>query len=250
MQNQLANRRVALAACGAFFLSLLCGSLALRADHESGHEAVLFNGKDLTGWKLRNPDAKDTWVVVSDVKLDPADPKKLAGSGSGGNEHGVLFRQPVAHGSDLITEKTFGDCELHIEFMVPRGSNSGVYLMGEYEVQIFDSFGKQKVAPSDCGGIYITKAPSENASKAPGEWQTFDITFRAPRFDAGGKKTENAKFIKVVHNGKTIHENVEAPKPTGSELPGGEKKVGPLFLQGDHGIVAFRNIRITPMDVK
>ena len=84
---------------------------------------------------------------------------------------------------------------------------------------------------------------STNAAKAPGEWQSFDIVFRAPRFNADGKKTEDAKFVSVKLNGKTIHENVAAPKPTGSELPGGEKPTGPIMLQGDHGPVAFRNIR-------
>jgi hypothetical protein len=160
-----------------------------------------------------------------------------------------LFRAPVEHGSDLVTEQSFGDCELHIELIVPKDSNSGVYLLGQYEVQVFDSFGKpdDKLAHSDMGGIYGAKAPRTNAGKAPGEWQTLDIKFRAPRFDAAGKKTENARFLKVTLNGKQIHENVEVTGPTGAELPGGEKATGPLMLQGDHGIVAYRNIVVTPV---
>ena len=96
------------------------------------------------------------------------------------------------------------------------------------------------------GGVYNTSKPSKNAAKAPGEWQTFDIVFQAPRFDAGGKKTQNAKFVSVKLNGQEIQKDVEVPKPTGSELSREEKPTGPLMLQGDHGIVAYRNIGITP----
>src|SRR5207248_7595358 len=139
-----------------------------------------------------------------------------------------------------------------------KDSNSGVYVQGRYEVQVFDSFGKADVAEHDCGAIYQRwdpkrgkgnegyegHPPKVNASKAPGEWQTFDITFRAPRFDASGKKIANAKFIKVVHNGKTIHENVELNGPTRSAMSTEEKPTGPIMLQGNHGPVAFRNLRI------
>ena len=228
--------------------SLLCCALALstltapsRAD--DAKETVLLNGKDLTGWKTRDAKAKEKWKVASKVAIDESDPKKLTGTGEGGGENAALVLEKSAGGADLISEKAFGDCELHVEVMYPKGSNSGIYLMGQYEVQVLDSAGKSKVGPGDLGGIYNTKAPSENAAKPAGEWQTFHIVFRAPRFE-GGKKTENAKFVKVVLNGKTIHENVEAPKPTGSELPGGEKPQGPLMFQGDHGPVAFRNIRV------
>jgi hypothetical protein len=87
-----------------------------------------------------------------------------------------------------------------------------------------------------------------NASKPPGEWQSFDITFRAPRFDADGKKIENAKFVKVVHNGAVVHENVELTGPTRAAISGTEAAAGPLRLQGDHGPVAYRNIRIKPLN--
>jgi hypothetical protein len=86
--------------------------------------------------------------------------------------------------------------------------------------------------------------------KPPGEWNTYDISFRAPRFDAQGKKTENAKFISVTLNGRKIHENVEVPEPTGGQLPGGERATGPLMFQGNHGIVAFRNVRVKPIEAK
>jgi hypothetical protein len=164
---------------------------------------------------------------------------------------------------NLLTKKEFGDCEVHVEFTVPKGSNSGVYFMGRYEIQILDSFGVEHPKYGDCGGIYQRwrekpppgqpqgyegKPPRVNASLPPGEWQTFDVTFRAPRFDFSGKKTENAKFVKVVHNGKVIHENEEVTGPTRSGTYEDEAAKGPIMLQGNHGPVAFRNIRITPAE--
>ena len=227
---------------------LLAASLFLTstvlADHHEGEK--LFNGKDLSGWKLKDPKLADTWKAVPNVKLDDDDVKKLAATSSGA---GVLFRQPIAHGSDIFTEKTFGDCELHIEFIVPKSSNSGVYLMGQYEVQVLDSHGKpdDKLGQGDVGAIYSAAKPAKNASKAPGEWQTFHILFQAPKFDANGKKTQNAKFLSIKLNGTEIQKNVEVKGPTGGHLPGGEKPTGPLMLQGDHGIVAYRNITIKPL---
>jgi hypothetical protein len=240
---------------GLLICIMLLLAAPLRGDEKEAAAVggeVLFNGKDLAGWKLKDPTVTDCWRVVSQVALDDSDSKKLKGTGEGGSPDAALFRQPIAHGTDVYTEESFGDCELHVEFMVPKGSNSGVYLMGQYEVQVFDSFGKpdDKIGPGDGGGIYNTKKPSSNASKAPGEWQSYDIVFRAPRFDASGKKTENATFVHVAYNGKVIHENVEAPKPTGGELPGGEKAEGPLLFQGDHGIVAFRNVRVKPIAIR
>jgi len=128
--------------------------------------------------------------------------------------------------------------------MSPRGSNSGVYFQGQYEVQILDSSARRTRTSSTAiaAAIYDHAAPKENASKAPGEWQVFEITFQAPRFDDKGKKTENARFLKVVHNGVVIHENVEVKRPTTASLGGAERPLGPLMLQGDHGPVAFRNI--------
>jgi len=160
----------------------------------------------------------------------------------------VLLSGGDGRGVDLLTAAPHGDCDLHVEFTVPRGSNSGVYLQGQYEVQILDSHGKadRDLQYGDCGGIYNTAPPRSNASRAPGEWQTFDISFRAPRCDAAGKKTANARFLKVVHNGTVIHENVEVKGPTTAALGGPEKPTGPLMLQGDHGPVAYRNLRLTP----
>ncbi len=208
---------------------------------------AFFNGKDLSGWKLRDDKADPTWKVVSSVKVDPSNPKKLIGEGSGGMADSILLRIPAEKATDLISEKSFGDCEVHVEFFLARDSNSGVFLMGQYEVQITDSFGipDNKLQAGECGGIPWLKAPATNACKAPGEWQTLDIVFRAPKFDGAGKKTANAKFVSIILNGKKVQENLEVPEPTGSELDGGEKPTGPLLLQGNEGVVAFRNVRIT-----
>src|SRR5688572_9285758 len=207
---------------------------------------VLFNGKDLSGWKLRDPKADPTWKVVSSVKVDPANPKKLVGEGNGGGGDGVLLRIAAENGTDLVSGKSYGDCEVRLEFFLAKESNSGVFLMGQYEVQITDSFGiaDNKLQAGECGGIPWLKAPATNACKAPGEWQTLDIVFVAPKFDGAGKKTANAKFVSITLNGKKVQENLEVPEPTGAELEGGEKPSGPLLIQGNEGVVAFRNIRI------
>ena len=144
--------------------------------------------------------------------------------------------------------------------MIPRQSNSGVKLEGVYEIQIFDSWKVANPKGDDCGGIYPRAeqkpkyhhidegiAPRTNAAKAPGEWQILEIVFRAPRFDASGRKVANARFDKVVLNGKLIHDHVEVPYPTGHIWREKEKPTGPLLLQADHGPVAFRNIRLRPL---
>jgi Domain of Unknown Function (DUF1080) len=162
----------------------------------------------------------------------------------------------------LMTKTEFGDVKVELEFMVPKGSNAGVYLMGRYEVQILDSFGKAKVGSGDLGGIYQrwdpTRpkgqqgfegiAPKENAAKAPGEWQTMEIHFRAPRFDAGGKKTANAVFEKVLVNGKLVQENAQVTGPTRSSPMEGDAAKGPIAIQGDHGPIAIRAYRVTSLE--
>jgi hypothetical protein len=210
-----------------------------------------FNGSDLTGWKFKGDKAKSKWVVGR-ATLDEKDPTKLAVTAlspqaSGGPGARLLIN--AATSVDLYTEKKFGDCTIEVEFMIPKGSNSGVYVMGEYEVQILDSYGKKEMKPSDMGGIYTTAAPKVNACKKPGEWQKFVIDFQAPRFK-DGKRVAKAKFLKVTFNGKVIHENVEMKGPTPGGLTGKEAAMGPLMFQGNHGPVAFRTIKITPKDAK
>ena len=210
---------------------------------------ALFNGKDLSGWKKPTGD----WQAARTVSLDPADNKKFAIE----KGEGVLVNGPKGKTQNLISATEHGDVEAHIEFVVPKASNSGVYFMGRYEIQVLDSWGVKDLKYGDCGGVYASCSepkpdskgapPRINASKPPGEWQTFDVVFRAPRFDANGKKTENAKFIKVVHNGQVIHENVESPRPTCAARWLDEKSKGPLMLQGDHGPVAYRNVTLKPV---
>ncbi len=199
-----------------------------------------FNGKDLTGWKLKGAAAKSKWKVGK-AALDPADPKKLAVTE--GNE----LVNAAGGGVDLYSEAKHGDALIEVELMVPKQSNSGVYVMGEYEVQVLDSFGKEKMGQGDIGALYGVAAPKVNASKAPGEWQKFVIDFRAPKFDAEGKKTANAKFVKIELNGQVIQENAEMKGPTPAGVTGKEAPTGPIMFQGDHGPVAYRNIRITPV---
>jgi hypothetical protein len=144
--------------------------------------------------------------------------------------------------------------------MVPEDSNSGVYLMGRYEVQVLDSWGEEHPEYSDCGGLYQSDPdkdgnqfpgvpPRVNACKKPGEWQTYDIHFRPPTFDEEGNKKSNAMFVEVRLNGVLIHENVEVTQPTRSAAFLDEVPKGPLMLQGDHGPVAYRNIHISTVRV-
>jgi hypothetical protein len=214
-------------------------------------KVMLFDGASVDGWKCVHPN-NCAWQTASAVKPDRADPRKFVITPG----EGLLVNGPTGKTSNLVSVAKQGDCQAHIEFMVPTGSNSGVYFQGRYEVQILDSFGKDKVGFGDCGGIYARwvhkqsvegHAPRVNASKPPGEWQTFDVVFRAPRFDTAGKKIANAKFVKVVFNGKVVQENVELTGPTRSPLVETDVATGPLMLQGDHGPVAYRNIWIRPM---
>ncbi len=158
--------------------------------------------------------------------------------------------------SNLLSVFEHGDIELELEVMLPKGSNSGIYLQGRYEVQLYDSWGVKNPSFSDIGGIYRNwenepgksyagKAPLSNPAKAPGLWQTMKISFRAPKFDGSGKKLANAKFVSVELNGIKIHDNLEVPLPTGGPIENNEVKLGPLMIQGDHGSVAFRNIKYT-----
>jgi hypothetical protein len=212
---------------------------------------VLSGAKGLEAFKGPTTD----WLLAESVGLDPANPRLLAAKpGKDIWVNGVKGRC-----KDLVTKQAFGDLEVHLDFLVSKGSNSGVKLEGLYEIQIYDSFGKKELTGADCGGIYpraeqkpkyhhIDKGvpPRVNAARPPGEWQTLDITFLAPRFDADGKKTAKAKFVKVVLNGQIVHENVEVDTPTGHAWVKKEVPTGPLLLQGDHGPVAFRDVRIRP----
>ena len=196
---------------------------------------------------FRQPTAE--WVVVGSVSKKADNGKLLSFEpGKGSIVNGVNGRT-----KNLLTRMEHGDAEVHVEFMVPENSNSGVYFMGRYEIQVFDSWGVEKPQHSDCGGIYQRwkddkgfegRPPRVNASRKPGEWQSYDVIFRAPRFDQDGKKTANAVFVKVVHNGVVVHENQEVTGPTRASTYDDEKPLGPMMFQGDHGPVAYRNVRI------
>ncbi|MHB0958601.1 MAG: 3-keto-disaccharide hydrolase [Pirellulaceae bacterium] len=220
---------------------VLAAATAAAADKENEGFIELFNGKDLSGWKIKG-DEGGFWEVGS-ATLDASDPRELVVNPTG--EELINARRS---GRDIYSEKEFGDAIIELEVMVPRGSNSGIYVMGEYEVQVCDSFGREKLTQGDMGAIYSAAAPSTQASKAPGEWQRFHIRYRAPRFDAEGKKTANAVIEKVVLNDVVIHENVEVQGSTGGSLRNREAPRGPLLFQGDHGPISFRKIRVKPLD--
>ena len=230
-----------------FLASMLCFLLTAGA----GAQQVMLTGEDLSAWR----GSTGQWQVVGDVFMNPANEKMLsAKSGTG-----VIVNGPTGRTSHLLSKAEFGDIKAHIEFMVPKESNSGVYFMGRYEIQVFDSWKRTSAyAGIECGGIYQRwddskdpkgfegHSPRVNESRAPGQWQTFDVVFRAPRFDVKGRKVSNARFETVVHNGVLVHEDIELTGPTRAGLYNNEKPTGPLMIQGDHGPIAYRNIRIEP----
>jgi len=175
-----------------------------------GEPVTLFDGKTLAGWKLRDPKKKNGWAVVNG-ELAVVDPKD---------------------NSDLVSERTFQDMKVHIEFNAPIHSNSGVYLRGRYEVQIETEDPASNHATQKCGAVYSRIAPKVNAAKPAGEWQTYDITFVG-------------REVTVVFNGTTIVQGV-VQGITGGALSPFEEEPGPLMLQGDHGKVRFRNVIVTP----
>ena len=217
-----------------------------------GTWTTLFGDGDLSGWKGRSE--PHTWHVVGGVRLAQDDARFFDVEPG----VGVMVNSERGRTVDLQTELEHGDCELHVEYCVPEKSNSGVYLMGQYEIQVLDSFGTpdSELKYGSNGGIYARHnhpvthqdygghAPRTNASRAPGVWQELDIVFRAPRFDAAGRKTANACFESVRLNGTLIHENIECALPTGGAYHDQDVPRGPLRLQGDHGPVAYRNIRM------
>ncbi len=199
------------------------------------------------------------WHLVE--KVSAAEGQKDLSSTKGKDGLILLNGEKKARVSYLFTAGKFGDVSVSLEFMIPKGSNAGIYLMGRYEIQIFDSYGKDVVKHSDLGGIYQRwgknsygkglgyegVAPKVNAAKAPGEWQKIDTIFRAPRFDASGKKVQNAKFVSVHVNGQLVHENVEVTGPTRAHPLKGEEASGPVSIQGDHGPIAIRSFVVEPL---
>lgn len=233
--------------------SVACtAALFLFLQPASGQQALPLN--DLSAFRTTGK----TWTVAADASADISKANTLAVKPG----TGVLANLPGAGGADLYTTAEYGDVDLELDYMMARGSNSGIYLMGRYEVQLMDSWGTRNPTAGDNGAIYQRwdetrpagqfgyegYAPRQNASKAPGLWQKLRISFQAPRFDASGNKTENARFLRIELNGVTIHEDVELSGPTRGAMSNDERATGPLRIQGDHGPVAFRNIRITTFD--
>jgi hypothetical protein len=198
----------------------------MRADEKSAERpkdaVVLFDGKDLSKWQKYPAGGDVTWKLV-DGAMEVA-------------------------GGDIITKDKFRDMKLHLEFMPPympdakgqaRG-NSGVFVMDNYEVQVLDSYGLPKLDVGDCAALYSKKTPDKNAAKPPAQWQTYDIEFKAPRFDASGKKTDNAR-ITVYWNGVKVHDNIELTAPCRVGRGRSPTAAGSDFQ--DHGNpVRFRNI--------
>ncbi|MDQ6814720.1 MAG: DUF1080 domain-containing protein, partial [Bacteroidota bacterium] len=204
--------------------------------------------------------AGSTWRIAGDVRGDIAQKAVLTTTpGTGVLVNITDFNNP---GQDLITKLQHGDMDLELDYMMALGSNSGIYMQGRYEIQLLDSWGVINPTAGDNGGLYERwndgkpdgqkgyegHAPRQNASRAPGLWQHMRISFQAPRFNSTGVKVENAKLLRVELNGVAIQENVELSGPTRGALDNNEVPMGPLRLQGDHGPVAFRNIKITTYD--
>jgi len=177
----------------------------------------LFNGKDLTGWRMINPNQANGFKVVNgELVNDPVQPEG----------------QRLSFGN-LRTDAEFDDFKLTLEVNVPAGSNSGVYLRGIYEIQVVDSYGKG-LDSHNMGGLYSRIAPSVAAEKPAGEWQTMEMIL----YD---------RHITVVLNGKKIIDNQPAYGPTGGAMHADVLKSGPIYLQGDHGKVLYRNMILTPI---
>jgi hypothetical protein len=183
-----------------------------------GEKIPLFNGIDLTGWRLINPNATNGFYVKDGILIN--DPVQEEG-------------KPKVRYGNLRTEQEFEDFNLTLEVNVPENGNSGVYLRGMYEIQVFDSYGKP-LDSHHMGGLYSRITPSENAEKPAGEWQTMDITLYN-------------RHLTVILNGVTIIDNQPVKGITGGALASDEFVPGPIYLQGDHDKVMYRNIYLTPI---
>ena len=181
-----------------------------------GEPMALFNGQDLSGWKTMGKDPS-AWRVEDGFLRNDA------------------VQEPGKHKSyaNLRTEHEFEDFNLKLEFRVPKDGNSGVYLRGIYEVQVANSYGARN-DPHNCGALYSRIMPTENVSKPPGEWQTFDITLVD-------------RHLTVIHNGRTTIGNQPVLGCTGGALWSDEFRPGPIYLQGDHTSVDYRNMVLRPV---
>lgn len=229
---------------------------ALLALLLSAHISGAQNSITLSGLNFfKTPSS--SWKMAGDVTAAPYGSDGLKWS----KGDSIIVNAPgkKEKGADLISTLEHGDIDLEMDYLVPKGSNSGMYLQGRYEIQLSDSWKTLQSKYNDNGGIYERwneakpegskgydgHPPRQNVSRAPGLWQHLKISFQAPRFDGNGHKIENAKIVSAILNGVVIHENVELSGPTRGALSAEEVAMGPLRLQGDHGEVAFKNIQIT-----
>lgn len=210
-------------------------------------------GQDVITFRNISFPLEAAWSEVADVGVHPVSGKHEVTDGSG-----VLLNLPGKRekGADVYSRESFGDFDLSFYYLMFPGSNSGVYIHGNYEVQLKDSWGVGRPTSGDNGGIYERwseegvgyegHAPRQNAGRAPGIWQHMEISFKAPVFDAQGRKIKNAR-ISVMLNGVPVHEDLELNGPTRGAM-GEEAARGPVRIQGDHGPVAFRDMSVTAYD--
>ncbi|KAF2511447.1 DUF1080 domain-containing protein [Flavobacterium zhairuonense] len=216
------------------------GSNALRVEGEIEGEKIFgtlqtVDGKTQTWTGVRAPELRRTTSSVWDKPIHLLNGNSMKEWHTEGIsqwilENGIL-RSPKS-GVNLVTNEKFNDFKLHIEFRIPKHSNSGVYLRGRYEVQVTDGKGMEP-ALDQMGAIYGLLVPNEMVAKEAGEWNTYDITLIG-------------RMVTLVANGKTVISNQNIPGITGGAIDSNESEPGPIFLQGDHGPVEYRNIVITP----
>jgi hypothetical protein len=189
------------------FIGVRAPSLEREAPKKWTKPKPLFNAENLDGWQPQTTDSPNQWQVIQGVLSNPAS------------------------GVNLMTTEKYDDFKLHLEFKYPKGSNSGIYLRGRYEVQVEDNYGR---VPNShyIGGVYGFLTPNENAAKPAEEWQTYDITLVGRR-------------VTVVLNGKSVITDALIPGITGGALDSKEGEPGPILLQGDHGPIEYRNLTIS-----
>lgn len=243
-------------------LLLVCATVGAVADEPKKTDTKSAEGwidlLKMDVWKKADPG----WIITDAVKLNPEKNTRLSATKK--DDGTIWMNGENGRLPDLITKREFGDCEVHVEFLIAKNSNSGIKFHAVYEIQICDSLGKKDLSGDDMGGIYpraeismgmykhLDKgiAPKVNASKPAGEWQTLEAIWKSPRLDAKGEKVANAVVVKATLNGELIHENLELKTPTGVNWTIKETATGPFMLQCDHGPIAFRNVRIKPAEKK
>ncbi|UCE47946.1 MAG: DUF1080 domain-containing protein, partial [Phycisphaerales bacterium] len=215
-----------------------------RLEPKYDDAVLLFDGKSLDDWQVKGTVERSKWAVGT-AAMSSENPKMLVNKGGTGE----MINLAARHGDsiDIYSKKEFGDCRIELQLMVPKGSNSGIYVMGEYEIQVLDSWERgTKLSGGDMGAVYGASPPGINATRPPGQWQKYIIEFQAPRFNASGAKTEKAELLRVELNDRLLHENLTMDKNTPGGVIGKETPGGPLMFQGNHGPVAYRNIVVKP----